>query len=138
MIRRFALAALVLTFAALPAAAQAPIPSKKVQFPRGATGTTLQGTLKGDGTMDYKLAAAAGQRMALKMTADNASAYFNVMGPGSQGEAFFIGATSGNSFEGTLEKSGEQTIRVYLMRNAARRGEAVHYKLEVSVTGAAR
>ena len=60
----------------------------------------------------------------------NLSAYFNVLPPGSD-EAMFIGSTSGNRFEAALPADGIYTIRVYLMRNAARRNETAQYTLQV-------
>jgi hypothetical protein len=117
--------------------AQAP-EKKPVQFPKGQTGVTLEGTIKGRQVIDYTLRAAAGQVMAVTFKPSNASAYFNVLPPGSTGEAIFIGSTSGNEYSAGLPASGEYTIRVYLMGNAARRNEAASYQLEVRVTGAAK
>lgn len=53
-------AALVIAFAPVLALAQEAIREVRVQFPRGATTTTLKGTLKGREIIDYKLGAAAG------------------------------------------------------------------------------
>ncbi len=81
--------------------------------------------------------AAAGQRMTVTLTTDNTGNYFNLLAPGETEVAFFVGSTEGNRFEGNLAKSGDQTIRVYLVRSAARRGETARYQLEVAITGAA-
>ena len=132
---RSAAAALALLLAGHPPlAAQAP-EKRPVQFPKGGSGVTLTGTIKGSQTIDYTLRAQAGQVMAVSFKPSNASAYFNVMAPGSTGEAIFIGSTSGNEYSGDLAASGEYTIRVYLMRNAARRNETANYQLDVRVTG---
>jgi hypothetical protein len=64
-----------------------------------------------------------------------ASNYFNVLPPGSNDVAIFIGSTSGNEYVGALPSDGEYTIRVYLMRNAARRNESANYTLSVGITG---
>jgi hypothetical protein len=109
----------------------------QVQFPRGETGATLKGKLKGDESVDYKVRAAAGQSMVIVFKPGNSSAYFNVLPPGSDA-AIFIGSTSGNRYEGTLPADGTYTVRVYLMRNAARRNESANYTLEVGVTGGAK
>ena len=111
------------------------IREQQIQFERGEARATLKGTIQGDETVDYKLCAAAGQSMVVHFKAKNASAYFNVLPPGSD-EALFVGSSSGNRFEGTPPAGGDYTIRVYLMRNAARRNESTTYTLEVSVTGA--
>jgi hypothetical protein len=116
-----------------PASAAPPgIREVQVSFEAGTTRTTLQGKLSGDETVDYKVKAAAGQSMAVTFKPTNASAYFNVLPPGSD-TAIFIGSTSGNRFEGTLPADGTYTIRVYLMRSAARRGEKASYTLDVAV-----
>ena len=40
---------------------------------------------------------------------------------------------SGDQFEGTLPAGGDYKIRVYLMRNAARRDETAKYRLEMII-----
>ena len=114
--------------------AEGGIREQQVQFKKGESGTTIKGSIKGDQTVDYKLRASAGQTMVVKFKPSNASAYFNVLPPGSD-EAIFIGSTSGNDFSGNLAASGEYTIRVYLMRNAARRNESAKYTLDIGVSG---
>jgi hypothetical protein len=109
----------------------------EVWFPTGKSGTTLKGEISGDETVDYKVRAAAGQRMEVTFRPTSTSAYFNVLPPGSE-TAIFIGSTSGNRFEGTLPTDGTYTIRVYLMRSAARRGANASYGLDVAVSGEAR
>jgi hypothetical protein len=121
----------------LGAAAAPTIREQQVRFQEGETGVTLQGKLEGDETVDYKVHAAAGQGMAVVFRPSNRSAYFNVLPPGSD-EALFVGSSSGDRFEGDLPAEGVYTIRVYLMRNAARRNERTSYELEVGVTGKAR
>jgi hypothetical protein len=49
----------------------------------------------------------------------------------------FIGSTEGNRWTGLLAADGEYTIRVYLMRSAARRNETANYTLTVGITGSA-
>ena len=130
-------AAFVIALAPALALAQDAIREVRVQFPRGASSTTLKGTIQGQEIIDYKLGARAGQRMTVTLTTDNAGNYFNLLAPGETDVAFFVGSTEGNRFEGNLAKSGEQTIRVYLVRSAARRNETAHYQLKVAITGAA-
>lgn len=125
-----------LVLATLPAAAQSPIQTKTVQFKKGESGASIKGALKGDQSIDYKLTAGAGQTMVIKFAPSNASAYFNLLPPGSQGEAIHIGSSAGNEFAGELQTGGPYTIRVYLMRNAARRNESTQYTLDVGVSGA--
>mgnify|MGYP002862414484 CR=1 FL=1 len=129
-------AALVLTLAPALALAQEALREVRVHFPHGASSTTIKGTLQGRETIDYKLGAAAGQRMTVTLTTDHTANYFNLIEPGAGDVAYFVGATSGNHFEGELARSGDQTIRVYLYRNAARRGETARYRLKVAIAGA--
>jgi hypothetical protein len=118
------------------ALAQVAIRKEPVHFKAGETGATVKGKIKGDETVDYILNAQKGQSMVVTLEASNGSAYFNVMPPGSV-EALFIGSTSGNRFEGTLPSSGDYTVRLYLMRSAARRGETADYTIKFGVSGAA-
>jgi len=126
-----------LLLASSVASAQPAIKQQPVQFKKGESGATIKGSLKGDQIIDYTLRASAGQVMVVHFKPNNPSAYFNVMAPGSDA-AIFIGSTSGNEFSGDLKASGVYTIRVYLMRNAARRNESVAYTLDVGVSGAAK
>lgn len=112
------------------------IRKETVHFARGATSTALKGRLKGDATVDYVVTAAAGQTLAVKLTATNPQNYFNVLPPGSSGEAMFVGSLGGD-YSGILPTDGDYTIRVYLMRAAARRGETSDYALDIGVTGKA-
>ncbi len=111
------------------------IRTERVQFARGTSGTVVEGAITGYQTVDYVLGAAEGQSLRVGMTTDNTATYFNVMAPGETEVAFFNGSTSENRYEGALPKSGDYTIRVYMMRSAARRNERAKYRLEISVTG---
>ena len=111
------------------------IETKPLQFAKGASSATVQDSLKGDATIDYTLRARAGQTMRVTLTTSNGANYFNVLPPGSDDVAIFIGSTEGNEWSGTLPADGEYKIRVYLMRSAARRGETANYTLTVGITG---
>ena len=113
------------------------IESRPLQFAKGASSATVKGALKGDKIVDYKLRAKAGQTMSVMLKTSNASNYFNVLPPGSKDVAIFVGSTSGDEWTGALPADGEYTIRVYLMRNAARRHETANYTLKVGITGSA-
>jgi hypothetical protein len=113
------------------------IESRPLQFAKGTSAATVKGSLKGDKTIDYTLRARAGQTMTVTLKTSNGANYFNVLPPGSDDVAIFVGSTSGNEFTGTLPADGEYKIRVYLMRSAARRNETANYTLTVGITGAA-
>lgn len=128
------LAFIALSLVSVSAAAQ--IQSVPVQFAKGASSATLKGQLKGSVTRDYVVNARAGQTLTVDFKPTNASAYMNILPPGSE-EAIHIGSSAGNRFSGPLKTSGDHRIRVYLMRNAARRNETSNYTLTVSVGGKA-
>lgn len=108
------------------------IRQEQIQFEKGFD-TTITGKIKGDQIIDYQLYANARQSMVAIFKPSNTSAYFNVLPPGSE-VALFVGSMSGNRFDAELPTDGVYTIRVYLMRNAARRNETANYTLKVGVT----
>lgn len=120
-----------------PHVAAAQIRTVPVQFKAGQNSAAIKGVIKGDQIVDYTLRAKAGQSMVVKFTPTHGAAYFNVMAPG-QDTALHIGSTSGNDFSGALPATGTYTVRVYLMRSAARRNEQANYALEVGITGGAK
>lgn len=131
MLKPFFIAALVGALA-LPAVAQDHSRTERVQFARGSSSAVLHGNIHGYDTVDYVLGARGGQTLSVRLQTSNASAYFNVARQGAD-EALFVGSTSGDSFTGRLPSSGDYVVRVYLMRNAARRDEHANYTLTVSV-----
>ncbi len=136
------LAALVLCVAlaaATPVQAQDETRTERVKFPSGSTGTTVSGSITGYESVEYLVGAQAGQEMTVVLKSENLSTYINVFEPGTKpgmDEAISNGSDDGTRFEATLPSDGDYLIQVYMMRNAARRGETARYKLEVSITGA--
>ncbi len=133
------LSPLAIVASSAPANAQESIKVERVTFRPGTTGTVITRTIRGREIVDYLVNARAGQRISVSMTANNKAAYFNVNSPGEADTAWYVGSMSSpeNSFSGTIMRSGNQRIRVYLYRNAARRGERAQIRLNVSVTGQA-
>ena len=129
--------AALLIFGVSTADAEDEIRTERVHFKPGTSGATVKGKIRGYETVDYVLEAGKGQQMNVSMATDNLSSYFNILPPGESDAAMYIGSTSGNEFDGTLPKSGDYKIRVYMMRNAARRDETANYRVEMIVTGAA-
>lgn len=113
------------------------IKSQPVQFARGTSSATIKGSIKGAQTIDYTLGAKAGQTMSVTLATKHGANYFNVLPPGSNDVALFVGSSGGNEWTGALPADGEYKLRVYLMRSAARRNETANYTLTVGVTGAA-
>ena len=112
--------------------------TKSISFGKGKTGTSVTGQIKGREDVDYQLRAGAGQTMVVDLKASKGAAYFNVLPPGSSGEAIFVGQNEGNHFKGQLPSDGVYTIRLYLMGAAKDENKAVNYTLEVSVLGSGK
>jgi len=110
------------------------IRQETIQFQKGSSEATLKGVLKGEQTVDYRVRAGAGQTLAVALKGSNAQNYFNVLPPGSADVAMFVGQ-DGGGYKGVLPTDGDYTVRVYLMRAAARRNESSSYTLTVGVTG---
>lgn len=106
--------------------------------PSESTGVAVvSGNIRGYAFRDFAVHAGAGQVLAVSLDKSSSSAYFNVLPPGSSDVAMFIGSTSGDRFEGTAPIAGEYTVRVYLMRSAARRNAASRFTLTARLAGAA-
>lgn len=105
-----------------------------VRFPRGASGTTIEDSIRGREAVQYIIGVDAGQRMSIRLDSSNSSNYFNVTAPGANA-ALFVGSASGNRASFVVPSSGNYVIDVYLMRNAARRNERADYSLSIQVDG---
>ena len=130
-------AALILTESAFVIAAPANPDGRRerVQFAKGESAAVIKGRVKGYQFDDDNGRAGAGQTLSVEMKTGNASSYFNILPPGSGDGAMFIGSTTGDRFSGLLPADGDYTLRVYLMRSAARRHEAANYTLSIAVAG---
>ena len=116
---------------AVPAAAQDHGRTERVQFARGTSSATLRGNVHGYDSVDYVVGARRGQTLTVSMRTTNASAYFNVLPSG--GDTALDGAANVVNWRGALPANGDYVVRVYLMRNAARRDEHANYTLTVGV-----
>ena len=110
------------------------IPSKKVVFPPGKDSASIRSSIKGDKIIDYKLTVQQGQVLSVKLKTNNGANYFNILPPGSNDVAIYNSSIDGNVYSGSPEKSGEYSIRVYLMRSAARRNESANYTISFSIS----
>lgn len=118
---------------AAPLSAQAVSP---VNFARGTSSTTINGSIQGYRYIDYRVSVRAGQMLKVNMRTLRGSPYFNVMEPGSKDVAIFTGDVGGSDFEVRTLKNGAYTIRVYQMRASARRNEIAGYRLTIGASGA--
>lgn len=108
---------------------------KPLVFAKGKHSTTISGSIKGNHYVDYQMRAGAGQTITVRLKGSNGANYFNLLPPGSNDAAMAIGELNGNRFEGLLPDDGLYTIRVFLMRSAARRNETSGFKLSVALKG---
>jgi hypothetical protein len=127
---------LVALLAGVPLASFAQTKSE-VKFEAGNYGTMVNGTIIGDEYIDYTLGAGAGQQMFvdLAVTDSNGSGtvYFNILPPGSSGEAIYNSSIDGNTATVTLPKKGTYTIRVYQMGNDADTGKTSGFNIDLSI-----
>ena len=103
-----------------------------VRFTPGTSGSTINSTVKGYDSAEYTLGVTAGQKMSIQLDSSNSSLYFNVIAPGASA-AMYNSSIDGNGTSITIPSSGNYVIQVYLMRNAARRGETANYQLTLYV-----
>jgi hypothetical protein len=137
MIRTFlsiAAAALALG-AAVPALAQS---QARVEFERGNDNAAVYGTIVGDEYIDYLLGARAGQEMGVSLIVGQSNGdgnvYFNILPPGSTGEAIYNASLDGLDVTGlVLPANGDYVIRVYQMGNDADTGKTTAFTLSVSI-----
>ncbi|MEM7442620.1 MAG: SH3 domain-containing protein [Pseudomonadota bacterium] len=123
---------------AVPAVAQ-DARTERVRFDAGAEVATFHDTIIGEETVSYQVEGTADQLMVVLLNPSNASTYFNIYAPGSGpgDEALYAGAVDGTAYQGTLAVSGDYTVEVFLMRNAARRGDRTDYRLDIGLSGGA-
>jgi len=103
-----------------------------VHFEDGKSSKTVKETVHGSESVDHRINAHAGQVLTVKL--DSPKAYFNILEPGSADVAIYNSSMDTNAWTGTLKRSGAYTVRVYQMRNNARRGNA-DYTLTIGVIG---
>lgn len=128
MLRNFLLA--FLSFTMLYAETNDFKPREIIPIYKGQNHISFHNTLKGYDFIDYTFEAKAGQSATIVLRSGNRFNFFNVLAPEEEG-ALFVGSLLGDRFDAILPKHGMYTIRVYLMRNAARRGEKAEFMLEV-------
>lgn len=130
----FALAALSLSLALVPANAQT---TSDVKFEAGNFGTMVNGTLIGDEYIDYRLSANAGQEMFVDLVVEDSngsgSVYFNILPPGSNDVAIYNSSINGNTTTVTLPKKGAYKIRVYHMGDDADSGKTSGFRIDLSI-----
>ncbi|MCO8103864.1 MULTISPECIES: DNA breaking-rejoining protein [Acinetobacter] len=108
-----------------------------VVFKKGTYGTEVKGNFKGYDDARYTVRAQRGQILKFNILSTRDLAYVNVYAPGDKpgkAEAIYIGSTSPDSTgEIILPETGVYTIQIYQMRNSARLGKAVNFKLDLKI-----
>ncbi|QRM54170.1 hypothetical protein [Sinorhizobium sp. BG8] len=104
-----------------------------IRFDPGASSKSIKGSVKGDDGHRYVVGANGGQAISILFVPDNDSCYFNLLPPVGDA-AIFIGSAEGNEYANVLPATGNYTVDVYLMRNAARRAESCDYTLTVEIS----
>lgn len=122
--------AVVLSCTTLPVFAQT-ARDERVRFKLDQP-VTIKATLAVDTRVDYLVNGAVGQQLAVTLRANEAGICFDVLEPGSE-EPLFVGARSGGSYKGTLQRSGDYRVRVYRTGTAAQREAPVKYTLRIAV-----
>jgi hypothetical protein len=91
---------------------------------------SIKGTIKGRDSMQYTLSAQPKQQLTIRLATSNPSNYFNVEREGVA-EAVCQGSFTGNVCTVRADTAVDYVIDVFLMRNAARRGEGADYTLSI-------
>ena len=92
------------------------------------------GTLKGYNYIDYKVNIKSGQKIRVDLKSSNRFVYFNVNPPNSN-ISIFVGnnMANPNRYESRLFEAGEYIVRVYFMRNEARREHIATFDLDITI-----
>ena len=109
--------------------------NEQIQFAKGSNGATINSSITGYESVNYRLTAKAGQMMTVKLSTGHNATYFNIYAPGKEpgDAAMYIGSIEGPRFHGKLPADGTYVILVYMMRSAARRNETADYKLDLEI-----
>jgi hypothetical protein len=113
--------------------AQAPTPAPRMLRITPTPIATLVDSLRGREFIDVRVTAKRGQVLFADLRSTRDANYFNVIEPDSGDVAVFVGSSAGSRFTGIARASGDYTVRVYLMRSAARRNERARFTLAIGV-----
>ncbi|MCS7227170.1 MAG: hypothetical protein NZ821_09300 [Gloeomargarita sp. SKYB31] len=105
---------------------------QRVQFPAGASSTTLQATVRGYQVAEYVLRARAGQVMSVQVVSANPHVVFSMFD--QEGRHFPGSPAETTQWRGRLPSSGDYVIVAGLTRAAARRtSQPVRLTLHVTI-----
>ena len=119
------------------AAAAAAQSTVNVRFRAGTSSATYNGTVRGDGYVDYALSASGGQTMSVTLTrTSGADVYFNVLRKGSE-VAIADDAREVTSWSGTLDSTDTYVVRVYMPKSSRLAKRTAGFRVKIGVTGSA-
>jgi hypothetical protein len=97
----------------------------------------VSGSITGQEYFDHRLGARGGQEMFVELTVTesdgNGTVYFNILPPGSSGEAIYNSSIDGNTTTVELPRDGTYTVRVYHMGNDEDSGRTSAYRIDLSI-----
>ena len=127
MISTFALVLLTCAFVAAQHGGKAE--PNRIEFKRGATSTTINGTVRGDEEAEYVLAARQGQKLVIKLTSVPAkSSVFQILGPDN--DTLGLEFDANYNYSGVLPTTGDYFISVKRPTKAKGRSR---YRLTITV-----
>jgi hypothetical protein len=101
----------------------------RIEFKRGATSTTISGTVRGDEEAEYMLAARQGQKLVIKLTSVPAkSSVFQLLGPDN--DTLGLEFDANYNYSGALPTTGDYFISVKRPTTAKGRSR---YKMTVTI-----
>jgi len=127
MKRKIVLIIGLLSFLFLPLIASAQ-KAQRIRFAKGATSGTVKGRIVGYAVKDYVVGAREGQTMTISLSSPKALfVIYSINGRATD-------MIETNEWSDVLSESGDYLIRVFMMRNDARKkGAATNYTLKVSI-----
>lgn len=117
---------------ALPAAAQAAERSVPVSLEADGKMLVFKDSLNEYDAVSYGVALQAGQSLTVALASSNAANCFDIHAPG-EARPIYASADSGHSHRLLARAAGTYTIRVFLLRFAARDGQSADYALELTL-----
>lgn len=103
-----------------------------VNIENGSNIAKYNGTVTGDGSVDYELAVKAGQKYTITLSSPNKFLYFNVLDWGGSGQAIGDDAREVTTWSGKSDKDATYDNQVYLVRAEARRNtKPVNFNLSI-------
>ena len=124
----------LLALAVTTSAGHARQSGQTLKFAAGANAATVKGSIVGRKDRTYVVAAKAGQTLQMLFSPSNRSCYVNVFEPGNA-QPVHVGSQAGNEFGRSATVDGAYRFQIYLMRNAARRGERCRFSLGIELSG---